>query len=107
MTRHELRTPRLSLRAWRDSDREPFAAMNTDDEVMRWFPPHARRRESSDATVDRFLAEHDRVGYTCWVVEVVGSEPCPAEPDPAEPDPGTELNPGIELSPDTHLDPDR
>jgi hypothetical protein len=26
----EFRTPRLLLRRWRDSDREPFAAMNAD-----------------------------------------------------------------------------
>jgi RimJ/RimL family protein N-acetyltransferase len=29
-----LRTPRLLLREWRDADREPFAAMSADPEVM-------------------------------------------------------------------------
>ena len=73
MTRHELRTPRLSLREWRDSDREPYAAMNADPEVMRWFPS-TQSREESDAGVDRFSAHHDEHGYTAWVVEVIESD---------------------------------
>jgi RimJ/RimL family protein N-acetyltransferase len=77
MTRHELRTPRLSLRAWRESDREPFAAMNADPEVMRWFPS-TQTREQSDAGVDRFDAHHAEHGYTAWAVEVVESERGPA-----------------------------
>ena len=73
MTRHELRTPRLLLRTWRDSDREPFAAMNADPEVMRWFPS-THTREQSDTGVDRFLAHHDRHGWTAWALEVVDSD---------------------------------
>jgi RimJ/RimL family protein N-acetyltransferase len=30
----ELTTPRLRLRQWRDSDRDPFATMNADPVVM-------------------------------------------------------------------------
>jgi RimJ/RimL family protein N-acetyltransferase len=78
MTRHELRTPRLLLRAWRDSDREPFAAMNADPEVMRWFPS-TYTREQSDAGVDRFLAHHETHGFTAWALEVVDSERGAAE----------------------------
>jgi RimJ/RimL family protein N-acetyltransferase len=77
MTRHELRTPRLLLRGWRDSDREPFAALNADAAVMRWFPS-TQDRATSDATVDRFVALHDEVGYTAWAVEVLTSEHGPA-----------------------------
>jgi ribosomal-protein-alanine N-acetyltransferase len=73
MTRHELRTPRLSLRAWRDSDREPYAAMNADAEVMRWFPS-TMTPEQSDSGVDRFSAHHDEHGYTAWALEVHDSE---------------------------------
>jgi RimJ/RimL family protein N-acetyltransferase len=77
MTRHELRTPRLALRAWRDSDRRPFAAMNADQRVMRWFPS-TQDRATSDAGVDRFDEAHERLGYTCWAVEVLESERGPA-----------------------------
>jgi len=69
----QLRTDRLLLREWRDSDRAPFAAMNRDPQVMRYFPGLATR-EDSDAFVDRYVAVHDELGYTLWVVEVRESE---------------------------------
>lgn len=73
----ELRTPRLLLRAWRDEDRGPFAAMNADPGVMRWFPS-VQDRAASDATVDRFAALHAELGFTGWAVEVLASERGPA-----------------------------
>jgi RimJ/RimL family protein N-acetyltransferase len=77
MARHELRTPRLLLRAWRESDRAPFAAMNADPRVMRWFPS-TYDRARSDEGVDRFIALHDEHGYTGWAVEVLESMRGPA-----------------------------
>ena len=35
---NELPTPRLLLRQWRPSDLEPFAAMSSDADVMRYYP---------------------------------------------------------------------
>lgn len=67
-----LRTPRLLLREWRDSDRAPFAAMNRDPQVMRHFPG-LMERAASDAFVDRLQELHQRLGYTLWVVEVLDS----------------------------------
>lgn len=55
-----LETDRLILREWRDEDRAPFAAMNADPEVMRYFPA-VLSREESDGLVDRIgdhFAEH-------------------------------------------------
>ena len=34
----EFQTERLRLRQWRDSDLEPFAALNADPKVMEFFP---------------------------------------------------------------------
>jgi RimJ/RimL family protein N-acetyltransferase len=66
-----LRTPRLELRAWRPEDRDPFAALNADPEVMRFVrdgTPMDRR--GSDALVER-IEEHWRAhGYGLWAVEV-------------------------------------
>ncbi len=64
----ELRTERLLLRAWRTSDREPFAALNADPEVMRHFPAPLSRAES-DALADRIEAQHADAGWGLWAVE--------------------------------------
>lgn len=68
-----LRTSRLLLREWRDSDRAPCAAMNRDPQVMHHFPG-LLDRAASDAFVDRLQEQHRRLGYTLWVVEVLDSE---------------------------------
>jgi ribosomal-protein-alanine N-acetyltransferase len=66
----ELRTDRLLLRRWRDSDRVPFAALNADPEVMQHFPGLLTRDES-DALIDRIEQHFDEHGYGLWAVEVV------------------------------------
>ena len=47
-----METDRLILRDWRDDDREPFAALNADPEVMEHFPA-LLTREQSDAVIER------------------------------------------------------
>jgi 3-dehydroquinate dehydratase / shikimate dehydrogenase len=66
-----LRTERLVLRPWRESDRAPFAAMNADPKVMEHFPA-VRTREESDSLMDRIVARMDQEGYGLWAVEVPG-----------------------------------
>lgn len=65
----ELRTNRLTLRRWRDSDLDPWAAMNADAEVREHLG-EVLTREQSDASVARFQAEFDQRGYGWWAVEV-------------------------------------
>lgn len=70
----ELRTPRLLLRGWKPEDREPFAALNADPQVMEHFPG-LYSREESDRMVAR-IEEHFRErGFGLWAVEVVGIAP--------------------------------
>lgn len=64
----EFCTPRLQLRHWRDEDREPFAAMGADAEVMEHFPAALTRAES-DAFVDRAGAQLEERGWGLWAVE--------------------------------------
>ncbi len=71
----ELRTPRLRLRRWLPGDRDAFAAINADPEVMRYLPGPLTR-EQSDAMVDRIEAHFETHGFGLWAVEVRGEAPC-------------------------------
>jgi RimJ/RimL family protein N-acetyltransferase len=83
----ELRTQRLVLRQWRDSDREPFAALNADPEVMEHFPAVFSRAES-DGRADHYAAGIAERGWGICAVDTVatgefigfvGLHPVPAE----------------------------
>ena len=63
-----IETDRLLLRGWRASDRAPFAAMNADPEVMRYFPAPLSREES-DALADRLAADVEEQGWGLWALE--------------------------------------
>ena len=63
-----MRTSRLLMRRWQDSDRAPYAALNADPEVMRFFPS-ALDRSASEASVDRFEGLFDAQGFGLWALE--------------------------------------
>ena len=69
-----LETERLVLRRWTPADRSPFAALNADPAVMRYFPA-VMTTEQSDALVDRIESLWDRHGFGLWAVEVKQGEP--------------------------------
>jgi RimJ/RimL family protein N-acetyltransferase len=64
----EVCTYRLLLRRWLATDREPFAQLNADAEVMRYFPAPLSRPES-DALAGRADALFDSHGYGLWALE--------------------------------------
>jgi len=64
-----IRTDRLLLRRWLDSDREPFAALNADPKTMRFFAATLDRLES-DAFVDLIESRFEQQGYGLWALEV-------------------------------------
>ncbi len=70
----ELRTLRLLLRPWRDTDLAPFAALNADPEVRRWFAGTLTRSESDAqaAQIQEHIATH---GFGFWAVEAPGTAP--------------------------------
>jgi RimJ/RimL family protein N-acetyltransferase len=68
----ELRTDRLLLRRWRDSDRAPFAGLNADPDVMRYFPGPLSR-QASDELLDRLDAALEREGWGLWALEERGN----------------------------------
>jgi RimJ/RimL family protein N-acetyltransferase len=65
----EIETPRLILRQWRESDREPYAALNADPAVMEFFPA-LQDRAASDKSVDAWRAEIEARGWSNWAVEL-------------------------------------
>lgn len=67
----EFRTARTLLRAWRPADRDPFAALNADPEVMEHFPEVLDRTES-DAIADRIETHFDLHGFGLWALEIPG-----------------------------------
>lgn len=66
---HTLQTNRLLLRQWRESDREPWAALCADPEVME-FLSSARDRATSDAAIDRWQARIENQGWSFSAVEL-------------------------------------
>ena len=81
-----IETPHIRLRCWRESDREVFAAMNADPEVML-DQGGPLSREKSDAKLDRYTAAFVRYGFCRWVIEArdgeflgyAGTMPSPSE----------------------------
>ena len=50
-----LETDRLILRPWEDRDRDPFAAIVGDRDVMRFYTS-TRTRQQADEWIDRMIA---------------------------------------------------
>lgn len=67
-----IRTERLLLREWRESDRDAWAAMNADPEVMEYFPS-TLDREAADAAFDRLGGRLAEQGWGLWAVEHDGA----------------------------------
>jgi RimJ/RimL family protein N-acetyltransferase len=65
----EIETPRLTLREWRESDREPFAAVNADPAVMEFFEA-PQSRTTSDASINAWQAQFAAQGWSNWAVEL-------------------------------------
>jgi RimJ/RimL family protein N-acetyltransferase len=64
-----LETPRLLIRPWRESDREPFRRMNADPRVMEYFASPLTP-EQSDAMIDRIEAHAVRYGFGFFAAEL-------------------------------------
>ena len=64
-----IETERLILRCWKYDDRKPFAEMNGNENVMRYFPATLSIDESN-AFVDRIIAEFEEYGFGLYAVEI-------------------------------------
>jgi RimJ/RimL family protein N-acetyltransferase len=95
-SRRDLASSRVRLRQWVESDREPFAALNADAEVMRYFPAPLSRAES-DAMVSREQARIADRGWGLWAVEVVDGAPFIGFVGLAEPSFSAHFTPAVEV----------
>jgi RimJ/RimL family protein N-acetyltransferase len=60
-------TERLHLRRWRAADREPFAALNADPEVLRYIADgRPMTRMESDELLDAIEAHWAQHGFGLW-----------------------------------------
>lgn len=82
-----IETERLLLRQWREEDREPWASLNADPEVMEHFPA-SLTREENDAAMSRQVALIADTGRGFMALErrtdgaflgFVGVKPSPAD----------------------------
>jgi ribosomal-protein-alanine N-acetyltransferase len=92
----ELRTERLVLRPWRQSDLEPFAALNADPRVTATLAGSLSRTES-DALVARIAARFCTKGFGQWAVELPGVAPFIGFIGLAAPDFDAPFMPAIEI----------
>lgn len=64
----QIRTDRLLLREWRDSDKVPYGLLNADKKVMEHFPSVLTPLQS-DEMVDRMATAWVLRGFGLWAVE--------------------------------------
>lgn len=63
-----IETDRLVLRPWLEQDRAPFAELNADPEVMRYFPS-VLCAEQSDALIDKARHKTQKDGFCFSPIE--------------------------------------
>lgn len=89
---HHLETERLYLRQWQVADREPWAALCADPDVME-FLSSPRDRATSDSAIDTWRDRIEEQGWSFWALELKQSRAfigmaglqVPAEPHPCLP----------------------
>jgi 3-dehydroquinate dehydratase/shikimate dehydrogenase len=65
-----IKTKRLILRPWQESDLEPFAKLNGDPKVRECFLKTLTRQES-DSEVERISKHIEKYGWGFWAVSLI------------------------------------
>lgn len=66
-----IKTERLILRPWQESDFEPFARMNADHRVRKYFPS-VLTEEESNALAEKIILKIQDQGWGFWAVSAPG-----------------------------------
>lgn len=64
-----VRSGRIYLRQWRESDFAPFARLNADRRLMEFFPGTLTHDES-EATARKMMSLIDQRGWGVWALEI-------------------------------------
>lgn len=64
----ELKTQRLLLRQWKETDLHYFSDINSDPDVMEYYPSVLSKKES-DAFADKIIALIEKNGWGFWAIE--------------------------------------
>jgi [ribosomal protein S5]-alanine N-acetyltransferase len=67
-TNYIISTERLGLRRWRQTDIDPFAKINSDEAVMKYFPATLSRSETI-AMIQRIGDHFEKNGFGLYAVE--------------------------------------
>ncbi len=62
-------TPRLVIRAWTPRDLAPWAAIQRDPEVKRFYYPAILSRRKSDTTIERCMSHLAQYGFAFLALE--------------------------------------
>ncbi|NDV47239.1 N-acetyltransferase [Paludibacter sp. 221] len=63
-----IETPRLILRDWREDDFPAFAKMNSDENVMKYFPKTLMEEESREM-FNQIQNHFEKYGYSAYAIE--------------------------------------
>jgi RimJ/RimL family protein N-acetyltransferase len=66
---------RVLLREWMPDDLAPFAELNADPRVMRYYPSPLTRAQSDAFVLEQVVPEFAERGFGRWAVEVPGLAP--------------------------------
>lgn len=70
MNKYVFTTERLGFRNWQKKDIDPFYRINTDNDVMEFFPKKLTREETQKM-VERLQVIFDESGYTFFAVDLL------------------------------------
>jgi len=75
MSDFHLETERLIIRNWKEEDRDLFHLINSDDQVMKYFP-FKRGREASDKMMDELKVDITKHGFGYTALEIKDTGEC-------------------------------
>src|SRR5438128_810597 len=68
MQKYMIKTQRLGLRPFQQSDIDYLAELNSDPEVREFFPDGTQNREQTEARMNDFISYYKEQGLPCFVM---------------------------------------